>query len=112
MAQLTTTKLVKRLAAKNRRSQKHYQEALQEILQGIQEQVAQGNNVQLIGFGTFYTRTHKGGKVRNPRTGNEVEYGSFKQVDFRPGAVLKSAVKGRQPEHLRKAREKRTSRGR
>ena len=56
------TDLVKHLAKKNRRSQKHYQTALNEILAGIQEQLSQGKEVVLTGFGTFYTRHRKGGK--------------------------------------------------
>src|SRR5437868_3306486 len=54
--------LIKHLAKKNRRPQEHYRAALNEILASIQDQLAQGKEIVLTGFGSFYTRTHKGGK--------------------------------------------------
>lgn len=53
--------LVKHLAKKHRRPQQHYTAAISEIFAVIGEQLAEGKEVHLIGFGTFYTRTHKGG---------------------------------------------------
>ena len=48
--------LIKHLSKKYRRPQKHYQEALTEILEGITDQLKQGKPVHLLGFGSFYTR--------------------------------------------------------
>src|SRR5712692_7498396 len=79
------TDLVRHLAKKNRRSQEHYQTALNEILEGIQEQLTEGHEVILTGFGTFYTRTHKGGKGLNFKTKKPVEYKATRLAAFRPG---------------------------
>ena len=87
------TDLVKHLAKKNRRSQEHYQTALNEILAGIQEQLSQGKEVVLTGFGTFYTRQRKGGKGRNFTTRKPMEYQAVRQAAFRVGILLKHAVR-------------------
>ena len=84
---------IKHLAQKHRRSQNHYRTALSEILTGVQEKLADGKEIQFLGFGRFYTRTHKGGKGRNFRTGEVKEYKSMRVVDFHPGDSLKRAVR-------------------
>ncbi len=90
--------LIKYLVKRNRRApggrtQVFYREALQELLEGIQYHLAQGKEVSFLGFGTFYTRMHKGGKGRNFKTGKAVEYKPVRLVAFRPGALLKQAVR-------------------
>ncbi len=89
------TDLVKHLGKKNRRSQEHYQTALNEILEGIQEQLSQGKEVILTGFGTFYTRRRKGGKGMNFKTRKPMEYQAVRQVAFRVGNLLKQAVRSK-----------------
>jgi nucleoid DNA-binding protein len=42
------------------RTKRFYREALDDILDGIQHQLSQGKEVSFLGFGTFYTRVHKG----------------------------------------------------
>jgi DNA-binding protein HU-beta len=81
------------LAKKNRRPKSHYREAISEILTGIKEKLAEGKELQLLGFGTFYTRVHKGGKGLNFKTKQKVEYKALRQAAFRPGALLKQAVR-------------------
>jgi DNA-binding protein HU-beta len=84
---------IKHLAQKNRRSQNHYRAALSEILDGLKEKLADGKEIQLLGFGRFYTRTHKGGKGRNFKTGEVKEYKPMRVVEFHPGDLLKKAVR-------------------
>ncbi len=90
---MTKEEFIKPLAKKNRRSQNHYREALTEILDGIREKLADGKEIQFLGFGKFYTRTHKGGKGRNFRTGEIKEYKPMRVVEFHPGDLLKKAVR-------------------
>ncbi len=87
--------LIKKLTKKYRRPQQFYRDALNEILDGVQEQLAQGKNVTLMGFGTFYTRMHRGGKGMNFKTKKPMEYKAVRQVAFRPGNILKQAVRRR-----------------
>jgi len=87
------TDLIRKLAKKNRRPQQFYKDALNEILDGMQEQLAEGRQVTLMGFGTFYTRMHKGGKGFNFKTKKPVEYKAVRLAAFRAGDVLKQAVR-------------------
>ncbi len=84
---------IKHLAKKNRRPQEHYRTALNEILAGIQEQLAQGKQITFTGFGSFYTRTHRGGKGFNFKTNKSVEYKAVRLAAFKVGALLKQAVR-------------------
>src|SRR5437764_6727189 len=95
--------LVKYLSRKHRRSQRHYSEAVQEIFEGISHQLAEGKHVTLLGFGTFYTRMHKPGKGINFQTNKPMEYKAHRRAGFRPGTLLKAAIrrkKGLQPAAL------------
>lgn len=88
--------LVKRAAEKRRKQvlpQRVYKEALEELLAGIKSELAQGRNVQILGFGTFYTRMQRGGTGINFKTGKTVEYKARRVPAFRPGEVLKRAVR-------------------
>jgi nucleoid DNA-binding protein len=44
-------------------------------------------------FGTFYTRMKKGGKGYNFQTKKAMSFHLVRQAAFRPGAVLKKAVR-------------------
>ena len=85
--------LITYLSKKYRRSKRHYQEAINEILTGIQHHLADGKQVKLMGFGTFYTRMHKGGKGLNFKTKKPVDYKATRLAAFRPGNLLKQAVR-------------------
>ncbi len=85
--------LIRDLAKKHRRSIEHYSTALNEILEGIQGNLADGREVILTGFGSFYTRTHKGGKAMNFKTKQPMEYKPVRLAVFRAGTLLKQAVR-------------------
>lgn len=59
----------------------------------VSSNMKRGQNVKLIGFGTFTCRTRKGRTGRNPRTGESIEIPSTKYVKFIPGTALKEMVK-------------------
>ncbi len=84
---------IRSLAKKHRRPLSYYRTALNDILEGLTEQLKAGKEVQLLGFGTFMTRKHKGGKARNFKTGQLTEYKEYRQAAFKAGAVLKQAVR-------------------
>ncbi len=84
---------IRALAKKNRRPQRYYQETLTEILNGLREKLADGKAVSLLGFGTFYTRKHQGGKGKNFKTGEDITFKEYRQAAFRPGSLLKQTVR-------------------
>ena len=90
------TAFLKRVSQKNQKqhiSKRVYDKVIKEFLASIQQELAAGRKVQFLGFGTFYTRVHKAGKARNFKTGKPVEYKAVRIPAFRPGSLLKQAVR-------------------
>ena len=87
---------IKRVVQQNRKpqlTQQLYNKVLNDLLTGIRQELAAGRKVQFLGFGTFYTRMHKGGTGRNFKTGKKVEYKAVRIPAFHPGSPLKQAVR-------------------
>lgn len=51
-----------------------------------------GDEVRLVGFGTFTVARRKASTGRNPRTGEPIAIGASAQPKFRAGKGLKDAV--------------------
>jgi DNA-binding protein HU-beta len=67
-------------------------EALEAVLDGIVKTLKKGEEVRLVGFGTFSVRERKAGKGRNPATGEEIKIAASKNARFKPGAGLRDAL--------------------
>ncbi|ALI33505.1 MULTISPECIES: HU family DNA-binding protein [Weissella] len=67
--------------------------AVDAVFASIQDTLAKGDKVQLIGFGNFEVRTRAARKGRNPQTGEEIEIAASKIPAFKPGKALKDAIK-------------------
>jgi integration host factor subunit beta len=64
------------------------------ILDEIAEALAEGNRVELRGFGAFSVRERSPRVGRNPRTGEKVEVKAKRVPFFRPGKELRARVNG------------------
>jgi DNA-binding protein HU-beta len=53
-----------------------------------------GDNVALVGFGTFEVRKRAARTGRNPATGAELKIKASKVPAFKAGVTLKTAVNG------------------
>ena len=65
--------LVSEVASKTKLTKKEVAAAVDAIFGSIQDNLAKGEKVQLIGFGTFEVRHRAARKGRNPQTGDEIE---------------------------------------
>jgi DNA-binding protein HU-beta len=63
------------------------------MLDSISRALAEGDKVQLTGFGTFEVRQRDERRGRNPQTGEEIIIPARASAVFRPGKLLKDAVK-------------------
>ena len=80
--------------AKNAKTKKVDAEMiLNAALDTIKKNVKKGNDVTLIGFGTFTKTKRKARMGRNPQTGNEIKIPAMTLPKFRPGRAFKDAVK-------------------
>lgn len=68
-----------------------------EVITAITDQIsaatARGDDVTLIGFGTFNVRTRGARSGRNPQTGATIQIPASKTVGFKAGKALKDALK-------------------
>lgn len=87
------TELVNAVAEATELSKKDAASAVDAVFNTIQDTLAKGDKVQLIGFGNFEVRERAARKGRNPQTGKEIEIAASKVPAFKPGKALKDAVK-------------------
>jgi DNA-binding protein HU-beta len=64
--------------------------ALEAVLDGILKTLKKGDEVRLVGFGTFSVRERAAGKGRNPATGKEIKIAASRNARFKPGTALKA----------------------
>ncbi|MEX3623718.1 HU family DNA-binding protein [Viridibacillus arvi] len=74
-------------------SKKDAGKAVDAVFNTIQETLANGNTVQLIGFGTFEVRERAARKGRNPQTGEGIEIAASKVPAFKPGKTMREEIK-------------------
>lgn len=67
--------------------------AVKAVTQVIIEQVAAGDKISLVGFGTFESGTRAARQGRNPQTGEPMDIPETKVPKFKPGKAFKDAVK-------------------
>lgn len=70
---------------------------LNATLEAIAESLVKGENVQLIGFGTFSVNERAARTGRNPQTGNELEIAAKNVARFKAGTALDSAMNATKP---------------
>ncbi|MBT6257818.1 MAG: HU family DNA-binding protein [Alphaproteobacteria bacterium] len=66
--------------------------ALDAVLDTITSALASGDEVRIIGFGTFSVSNRAATTGRNPRTGEVIQIAASKQPKFKAGSPLKDAV--------------------
>jgi DNA-binding protein HU-beta len=64
--------------------------AVETVFASMKKAMAQGERIELRGFGVFNVRPRKTGIGRNPRTGAEVSIPPGRAVRFKPGKELQS----------------------
>lgn len=67
-------------------------EALDAFTHIITKALASGDEIRLVGFGTFTVVQRKATEGRNPRTGAVIKIAASKQPKFRAGKALKEQV--------------------
>jgi len=66
--------------------------ALDAMLEGISNALKGGDQVALVGFGTFQVKQRSARTGRNPQTGAPIEIAAANVPGFKPGKALKDAV--------------------
>ncbi len=66
--------------------------ALDAMVSAISKALKKGDDVVLVGFGTFEVRKRAARSGRNPRTGETITIPASRVPAFKPGKALKDAV--------------------
>ena len=66
--------------------------AVEAVFDAITEALKKGDEVRLVGFGTFSVSQRKASTGRNPRTGETMAIKASLQPKFKAGKGLKDAV--------------------
>ncbi len=90
---MTKTELVSKMAEKAGISKANAEKALKAFMEAVQEALAKGDKIALVGFGTFSVAERAAREGRNPKTGEKITIPSCKVVKFKPGNELKKVVK-------------------
>lgn len=86
------SELIAVIAEKSGLSKKDADKALSATIDAIVETVANGDKIQLVGFGTFEQRQRNARTGVDPRTGNSIEIAASKVPAFKAGQAFKTAV--------------------
>ena len=86
------TELVNAVAEKADFSKKDADKAVAAVLDSITDALAQGDKVQIVGFGTFEVRARAEKQGRNPKTGEAMIVPASNLPAFKAGKALKEAV--------------------
>jgi len=84
--------LTKRIAAQSGLTQKKAGEVLEATLDNIRDSLHAGNEVRLVGFGSFKVRKSAARKGVNPRDRKPIQVPAKNRVRFSPGKELSEAV--------------------
>lgn len=89
---MNKTELIAAMAAKSELTKKDSEDALKAFIEVVTEQLAKGEKVQLIGFGTFEVSKREAREGRNPLTGETIKIAAAKTPKFKAGSALKETV--------------------
>ena len=89
---MNKTELIAAVAAKAELSKKDAEKAIKAFTETVTEAMANGDKVQVVGFGTFETTAREAREARNPRTGETMQVAASKAPKFKAGKALKDAV--------------------
>ena len=73
-------------------TKKEAQSAVECVIESITKSLKKGEDVTLVGFGTFKVVKRKARKGRNPQTGAEIKISASKAPKFTAGKGLTDAV--------------------
>lgn len=89
---MNRTELVAAIAEKAELSKKDSDAVVKAFMEVVTEELAKGEKIQLVGFGTFETTERAAREGRNPLTGALMKIAACKAPKFKVGKALKEAV--------------------
>jgi len=89
---MNKTELVESVAETADLSKAAAGKAVDAFIGAVSNALKNGDQVTIVGFGTFLVRERAARTGRNPQTGAEIQIKAAKVPAFKPGKALKDAV--------------------
>ena len=89
---MNKTELTAALAEKTGSNKKDAEKAINAFVDVVTEALANGEKIQIVGFGSFEVKTREARTARNPRTGEEINIEASKAPVIKAGKALKDSV--------------------
>ena len=89
---INKTELVARMAIKSGLSKEATFRALEAFISTVTQALHDNEEVQIVGFGSFYVGSRNAITARNPRTGEPIQVPATNFPKFKAGKSLKEAV--------------------
>ncbi|MDR1766752.1 MAG: HU family DNA-binding protein [Lachnospiraceae bacterium] len=89
---MNKTELIAAVAEKAAIPKKEAEKAVKAFTDTVSEELAKGEKIQLVGFGTFEVTERAARECRNPRTNELVKVPATKAPKFKAGKALKDLV--------------------
>lgn len=89
---MNKSELATKIAEKTGLKKTEAEKALKAFIETVTEELANGGDVRLVGFGTFDVKAREARTGVNPRTHEKMEIAASKAPRFKAGKAFKDAV--------------------
>ena len=89
---MNKTELAAAIAEKAEITKKDAEKALKAFTDVVAEELKKGEQIQLVGFGTFEVAERAAREGRNPMTGKKIKIAASKTPKFKAGKQLKDSI--------------------
>lgn len=89
---MNKNELIAEVADKSGLTKAKASEALDAFIAVVSKALSKGDEIRLVGFGTFTVVHRKATEGRNPRTGAVIKISSSNKPKFKPGKALSEMV--------------------
>ena len=95
---MNKTELIAKVAEQANMTKKDTERFVNAFIDVVQNALAEGDTVSILGFGTFLSGERPAREGRNPRTGEAIQIPASRVPVFRPGRGLRGSVTGEDKE--------------
>jgi len=89
---MNKTELTEAVASAADLSKSSASRAVDAIVDAVTDALKKGEQVSILGFGTFLVRERSARSGRNPQTGDVIQIAASRSPSFKAGKALKDAV--------------------
>ena len=89
---MNRNELVDAVSSKSDMKKSEASKAVDAVFDAIADALKGGDEVRLVGFGTFSVASRAASEGRNPRTGEKIQIAASKQAKFKPGKGLRDSL--------------------